>query len=144
MPLLGDFSRIGGLQRSLSALASVPSRAAGPASASINALLRQEYAQGTDPYGRAWAPLAASTLRRGRRPPPLTATGRMRDGTLANPLRGSGVSVVLPFPGVIHMGGSSRGLPARPPLPRGGQLPRAWRDAVNRAVVMSFRSAMGA
>jgi hypothetical protein len=140
MPLIGDFSRIGGLQRSLKELASVPSRAARPASDALNVLIREGYDRGTDPYGRAWAPLAASTLARGRNPPPLTASRRMRDNTLANPLKGVGIGIRLPFPGIIHMGGSRRNLPARPPLPKGGRLPLAWRDAVNTAVTMAYRA----
>lgn len=126
MPLIGSFSRLGGLQRNLVELARVPSAVAPQASADLTALLQQEYSSGADPYGVPWAPLKKSTLRKGRRPPPLTASGGMRRGTKAFPISGAGVGFAVPFPGNIHQGGSVRGLQARPILPRGGRLPATW------------------
>lgn len=125
MPLIGSFARLGGLQRNLAELAKVPSAVSSEVAPVLTGKLQEQYATGTDPYGRPWAPLRPSTLRKGRRPPPLTASGAMRDGTRAFALPGAGVGFSVPFPGRIHQGGSVN-MQARPILPRGGRLPAGW------------------
>ncbi len=138
MPLIGDIRRLGGLQANINRLAQIPARASRAVSDRINDRLQEGYDRGTDPYGRPWAPLQASTLAKGRHPPPLTASGDMRRGTIAKPLQRGGVGLLLPFPGQIHMGGSVRNLPARPPLPR-GPVPAAWKADIESSVRDAFR-----
>lgn len=143
MPLIGDISRLAGLQRNLAELAHVPAATSREVSDRLNPMLQQEYATGTDPYGRPWAPLRASTLKKGRRPPPLTASGAMRRGTKAFPLPGAGVGFSLPFPGNIHQGGSVRNLAARPVLPRGGRLPASWGLVIRESARDQVRKRLG-
>lgn len=131
VPLLGSFSRLGGLQRNLQELARLPAAVSAKVAPELTTSLQEEYATGSDPYGRPWAPLKASTLRKGRHPPPLTASGNMRRGTKAFALSGAGVGFAVPFPGNIHQGGSVD-MQARPILPRGGRLPAGWTMTIKR------------
>ncbi len=142
MPLIGDISRLGGLQRNLNELARVPAATSREVSERLNPMLQQQFATGTDPYGRPWAPLRPSTLKRGRRPPPLTASGKMRRGTKAFPLPGAGVGFTVPFPGNIHQGGSVN-MQARPILPRGGRLPASWGLVIRESARAQVRQRLG-
>ncbi len=93
--------------------------------------LREGYAEGKDPNGNAWAPLRPATLARGRFPPPLTDTGKMRDSTKAVALPGSGVGFEIgPAYAVHHYQGTTI-MAAREQLPHGG-LPSKWRAELAR------------
>jgi len=133
MALTGDFAGLDKLQKHLEQLASVPSQASREIADGITRELQKEFKQGTDPYGKAWKPLRPSTLKSGRHPPPLTDSGRLRDGTLAQPMRGAGVQIVVGAPyGVFHQYGTRR-MARRPILPTGA-MPKAW-SAIIRASV---------
>jgi hypothetical protein len=127
----GDYAKLGRLQGNLSRLAKVPSQVATDASKRIAALIEEEFEQGKDPYGRNWAPLKPATLRKGRRPPPLTDTHTMRDSVRVAPLPGSGIAITIDDPANIHQTGS-RDMVARPILPRAG-FPASWSGAIRDA-----------
>ena len=123
--------------RSLERLAVVPRQLAVDAAPEITRLQRAQYAAGTDPYGARWKALAAATLRKGRRPPPLTDTKRMKNTTITIPLLAGRIGlrhfVHAPY-GVHHQYGSPRAnLPKREILPMRG-LPPAWRIALDTKV----------
>jgi len=130
---------LAGLRRTLAALAKVPAQAAPEAAKGISKLLQQEYAQGTDPYGKQWAELKASTLARGRRPPPLTASGQMRRGTKAKPMSGAGIALEAPSPANYHQSGTHV-MAKRMILPDKG-LPAAWRAEIDSAVKKTIKQA---
>lgn len=134
--LTGDFRKLALLKANLAKLARVPSQASAEASKDINQLIDREYAEGKDPYGKPWAPLRSATLATGRTPPPLTATGKMRKGTLARPLPSIGIGLQLPSPGIFHQRGTRR-MRARPILPYGG-MPRAWSAAIRTATARAL------
>ncbi len=138
----GDFRKLQLLKANLANLSRVPSQVAREASTSINGLIQQEFDRGQDPYGKAWAPLRSATLAKGRTPPPLTATGKMRGKTLAKPLQSIGIGLEFPFPGVFHQKGT-RKMRARPVLPYGG-MPRAWTAAIKIATAKALAKQLGA
>ena len=122
------------------------------AAPSLDALVQQEFDRGTNPYGTAWKPLAASTVARGRSAPPLTDTGAMRGGTTVKP---ADTSIVMqsPAPAFLHQYGwrlrlakpkakrskgqviammtHKTGGPARPIFPD-GRIPNGWRQLVRK------------
>lgn len=129
----------------LRTLSNVPSRAATPIAKRITDALQQEFEEGRDPYGRAWRPLKAWTLRR-HGPPPLTDTGRSRAATVAVPKAGKGVAIRLPEILVHHQFGYRNALTGkkvgpRPVLPVRG-MPRAWKGIIDEEVAAAFRSHM--
>lgn len=129
----GQFARV------LRELSRVPSRVAVVAAPKIRRLITEQFTREQDPYGAAWAPLTESSLRRGRRPPVLTDTRRMRGGVRVQPMVGAGLSVTIPAPYAgFHQTGTQH-MVARPIYPRAGMPPR-WRAAIERA----FRAALGA
>ena len=133
-----DVSKIGQWARQVRALASVPTRAALRAAPGIRDLVENMFASGSDAYGEAWAPLAPSTLARGRRPPPLTDTGAMRGAVGVVPMAGvAGVLVSIPHPAGVHQTGSRR-MPARQLMPSKG-LPQSWREVLVDAVTGAVR-----
>jgi hypothetical protein len=135
----GDFAKLGAMQQSLRNLVNVPSRAAGPAADGITKELRREYRAGTDPYGKPWAPLAPSTIARGRRNPPLTATRAMAGSTVAKTLPGAGIGLVADFPAAVHQNSRRARLPQRHVFPV-GVLPARWREVIERAIRKAFRA----
>lgn len=122
--MAADFFR---LANALRKLAAVPSQVSKDAAAEITELLWDEYAAGTDPRGRAWKALAASTIRKGRKPPPGTETFQMRDSTRAKP--GSGAGILLEVgPSYATYYDAVRNI-----FPRDG-LPPSWREAIRKAL----------
>lgn len=134
-----------GLQRltgTLRALAEVPSRAAADAAVRIGELVQESFGSGTDPYGRAWASLAASTQARGRTPPPLTDTGAMRGSVVVSPLPGAGIAVTLGAAYATFHQTGTRYMPQRQILPQSGGLAPSWRQAISDAVAANIRKAL--
>ncbi len=145
MPISGDGLRgIGQLQRNLRKLAEVPSRAAATIADELGRLMAEQFDQGADPYGNAWAPLAESTLARGRQNPPLTDSRDMRNGFHAAPMAGSGVSITFDVPYALpHQTGfrnarTKTRVPARPPLPV-NVMPARWNEAIVATVESEVR-----
>jgi len=99
----------------------------------IERLIQQQFDEGKDPYGKPWAPLKPSTLRRGRRPPPLTDTRAMRDGIKVRGIE-DGISIDVPASyASFHQEGAPKvNLAARPMLPEHG-LPESWEQAITSA-----------
>jgi len=137
-------ARIGRLQAMLHDLALVPRRVAEIAAPRLTKLLQDEFRQGQDPYGNDWAPLAASTLARGRHPPPLTDKRPLRRGTRAmvNPGRRAGIRILVGAPyGAFHQLGFRVGRTKVPPrriLPQFG-MPKTWRAVLEKAARQAFR-----
>ncbi len=141
--MANDFKSLDRLAATLRDLAHIPSQVSTEVSKEISKELTKEYTSGSDPYGKPWAPLKPSTLKKGRHPPPLTDTGRMKSGTKAVPLPGAGVGIVVGAPyGVYHQTGT-KNMEARPILPNKG-MPAKWREIVKRvagkAIAGKFRT----
>lgn len=117
------------LRANLNALARVRSRAAVKAAASITAQIRIDTSAGLDCYGRPFAPLAVATLRRGRRPPPMTDTGRSLRETRAQPIAGAGIAIVLGGAYGYHLRRTGT-RPARQVLPVRAGLPASWKRRI--------------
>lgn len=138
---------LGQLQRNLRKLAEVPSRAAPTVAYELGRLMAEEFDAGVDPYGNAWAPLAPSTIERGRFDPPLTDTHAMRGGFHAEPQPGAGVAISFDVPYVLpHQTGFRNArtrtrVPARPLLPT-NTMPARWNEAIKATVEEAIRGAV--
>lgn len=109
----------------------------------INLLLQEQFDGGFDPDGRPWAPLAMSTLRRGRHSPPLTDTGRMRAHVRAVRV-GTNVAIESEPPAVYHQSGTSR-MPRRQIWPDTlSGMPARYESRLglvaNQAMLLAIRS----
>jgi hypothetical protein len=137
----GDISAMGRLADRVADLSEVPSRASKRVAFKLESFLEEEFDDGADPYGTPWAPLAESTLERGRRPPPLTDSHAMRDDARVRPLRGAGVAMTVDAAyAPPHQTGWANA-PARPILPARAELPRRWAEAIKSAVSDAMRGA---
>lgn len=131
MPVTGDPSQLAKLAQRLQKLAGVPQRAAVKFAPVLKDFLATEFAQGVDPFGDPWKPLAGNTLKKGRHPPPLTDTGAARDALTVVP---SGARDRASLPGYLkyHLQTGRAVLPLR-----GESWPEAWarsiKDALNKA-----------
>jgi Phage virion morphogenesis family len=144
--------RMRGLAKTIESLSEVPRDAAKTAAPKLTLLLQEQFERGIDPYGRPWAPLAKSTLKKGRHPPPLTDTGRLKGGTRAQPYPGqqAGIQLVAGADyGRFHQFGFrvfGQPVSAREIFPTRG-LPFAWRitikDAIRRAVKSKLTKSRG-
>lgn len=145
MPFRGNTKKIASVARSIQKLSDVPDRAARAVAEDISEFIQDEFDGGADPYGRAWADLTESTLK--RRPyrgfPPLTDSGDLRDSVEVTPVKGRGV--VIKFVGGsrsaesagFHQFGTEN-MVARRILPNNG-LPALWREALSAAVKKAVR-----
>ncbi len=141
MPLSGDFAKLGLLKANLARLSRVPAQTASAVSKSIAAQINAQFDSGQDPYGRKWAALRPATLRRGRRPPPLTDTGAMRDSVRVSPAPGAGVTITIGAEYArFHQTGTVN-MAQRPILPHGG-FPRGWSGAIQEAASAQFKEAI--
>ena len=123
----------------LGELADLPSRITSDVATDINALLEQEFDDEADPYGRAWAPLAESTIKRKGHSQILHETGALRAGTQALAMGGKGIEIVSLDYGQYHQSGTGT-MPARKILPDGAnELPKAW----SAAIEARYRAAFG-
>lgn len=133
------------IRRVVDELGQLPRKLAIASAPEITKLLRAQFDEGKDPYGRPWRPLAKSTIARGRRPPPLTKTGKLRDGTVARPMAGGRIGLTLrvgaPY-GVFHQQGRGRP-PRREILPTRG-MPAAWRRVLTEQSRLLAERAQGA
>lgn len=124
----GDFGALAKLAETLKNLDKeiVPDVAL-KAAVAINEVVEEQFDQGKDPYGRSWEPLADSTIKKGRTPPPLTASGKMRRKAKAVP-GVKGIVEKIPSPAGFHQTGTKK-MPARMLVPH-GVLPPLWSDAL--------------
>lgn len=112
--------------KALRDLTKVPSQIAGAVAKEISRDIQKNFDAGQDPYKKGWQALAASTLAKGRHPPPLTDTRKGRRGVKVFPAQGAGVNIVSQ---VGYMGVHQEGwgpIPRRSFLPI-GVLPRVWK-----------------
>lgn len=138
---------IGRLQQTIRRLSDLPRATAEEAQEPLNRLLREEFRNGTDPYGRAWAPVKSSTIARRLRTKsstPLTDTRALRDGTRVDLRDGgrAGLTIRTGAPyGYFHQVGFRVGrtnVPARPVLPDRG-IPAPWRRVLEAAARRAAR-----
>lgn len=126
MPLTGDFAALSDLGKGLGRLARDGVGLTRAAMAGAKLLSDALSERQRDPVGRAWAPLALSTLRhRRRRGPILLRIHRARRWRLVGPGRFRVENTRKPHDG-YHTSGT-RKMPARPDLPvmPGGDVPYA-------------------
>ncbi len=116
----------------LEQIAASPPKIAALAASQIATAVDREFAQGSDPYGDAWAALSESTTSKGRFPPPLNDAGAMKGSTAVN-VEGTSVRVSVEEPANFHQSGTGA-MPARPILPAdGAALPDPWNAAYEAA-----------
>lgn len=129
MAITGDFAIFGKLKAMIGRLEQVPKKMAAPLARKLDARFQKQFDTGTDAYGKPWAPLAVSTIRRkGGDARILIRTGMSRAVSYVASL-GGGVRFTIGGALKWHMQ-PSRNRPARPVLPIHG-LPATWRaDAV--------------
>lgn len=141
---------IGRLQETIRRLSDLPRATAEEAQEPINRLLQEQFRNGTDPYGRPWAPVKASTLelrKESRDPTPLTDTRDLRDGTTVEVRAGGRAGLVIKLGaayGYFHQVGFRAGktnVPPRRVLPQFG-LPASWRLALRQAAQRAARRAV--
>ena len=119
----GDFDKLQKLKASLQRTLKVPEKVAISFAPVLAGFLRQGFEAGTDPFGDPWKPLKAVTIRKGRTPPPMTATGNSRDALTVAP---TGTRDRAKLPNYLRYH-----LTSRPVLPmRGETWPDTWVKAV--------------
>lgn len=120
-------------------LAGVPSRVARRAAPRITVIIRLNTSAGLDAYGKPFAPLAPSTLARGRHPPPMVDTGRSLAETRARPLSGAGITIEIGGAYVYHVS-SYKTRPVRSVVPERAGLPASWNAALKLSSDQEFRT----
>jgi hypothetical protein len=133
MGLTGNLQALRHLAEQLDELSQVPSRASERIAQDLNPLIQAQFDEGKDPYGNPWAPLAPSTLRKGRSAPPLTDTGRMRATARAMAISATGVAVTIDSPAQFHQ-------EKRPILPVRGEVPETWERVVHNAIDVEIQA----
>ncbi len=119
----------------LEELEGIPSRVSSEVAQGINALLKEEFDNGTDPYGNPWTPLLPQTIRRkGGDTRILRDTDALSSGTIAKASQGAGVEIVSIEYGQYHQA-------TRQILPE-GELPTAWQDVIEQATERAFKKVM--
>jgi hypothetical protein len=121
-------------------LLEVPAQMAPKTALRITKLWKASYAAGQDAYGRPWARLAASTLRRKRGPGIMRETDATFDATRAVPAAGAGVSLSTGPVAAYHQE-ESGSRPARPVIPDHG-VPTSWIAAAREIGVDLARKAV--
>lgn len=133
-------SGIGQIRASLAKLAGVPSRAAPAVAIAIDNKLQDSFANECDAYGRPWAPLAPSTVKRKKGNSVIMyRTGASRAATHAVAAAGAGVRIATGPKMAFHLAASGT-RPARPILPIYG-MPASWNAAIKSAVDAAYKRA---
>jgi hypothetical protein len=133
-------SGIGQIRASLAKLAGVPARAAPAVAIAIDAKLLDSFANECDAYGKPWAPLAPSTVKRKRGNTVIMyRTGASQAATHAVAAAGAGVKISIGEKLQYHQGPSGT-RPARPILPVYG-MPASWNAAIKLAVDAAYKRA---
>jgi hypothetical protein len=137
-------AELGRLVQTIQRLSEVPRKMAVIAAPKLSALLQDQFDRGADPYGRAWAPLKPSTIAKGRRPPPLTDTRKLREKTVVKVAQyGLRMIVGMPY-GFFHQVGfkvSKTRVPPRRILPQYG-LPASWKRVLDESARQAAREAL--
>lgn len=82
MPIRGDFPQLRDGISHVRKLGGLGPQVFKAAETEIRKRIEAQFNEGKNPYGTPWKPLAPATLRKGRHPPPLTDTGKMRASTV--------------------------------------------------------------
>jgi len=136
---MGTPRKFGEFARALRELARVPAQISKPVAAAITKQMRRDFAAGVDPYQRTYTPLTASSLKRGRRPPPLR---KYRSYSTARPLPGGGIAMVNVHPQAgFHQTGTSR-MAKRIVLPD-GVVPAAWSAIIRKEFKAAVKRRVG-
>lgn len=136
MPVTGDFAKIAKLKASLQRALKVPQAAAIAFAPELRGFLQAEFSTGTDPFGDAWKPLKAITIRKGRTPPPMTASGAAAAGVAVS---AAGTKDRGKLAGYLKYH-----LNSRPVLPlRGETWPDKWLQAIKAAAAKKMTELVG-
>lgn len=142
---------IGRLQQTIRRLSDLPRAVAEEAAEPLNRVIAEQFRNGTDPYGKPWAPVTATTLARRRvskDPTPLTDTRALRSGTEVEPrARGrAGLTIKTGAPyAYFHQVGfrvHGRKVQSRPVLPDRG-IPAVWKRILDDAARRAARRLVG-
>lgn len=128
------------LRANLAKLARVPSQFAKRGAERLTILVHINTSSGLDAYGKPFAPLAISTLRRRRRPPPMVATGQSLDETRFTALGGAGIAMVIGG-AYKHHRRSHKGRPVRAVAPERSGIPAAWNRVLRETEKSVVRAA---
>lgn len=129
-----------GIRNALRELTRVPSRVSSKAAPAIERLWRRDYMAGLDPYGKAWAPLRPSTVRRKGHDRIMVESGETLAQTRARPLGGAGIALRTGPKASWHMQATAS-RPARRVLPAFG-LPKTWRAELREISAREFKRAV--
>lgn len=131
-----------GLIDTLSELDGIPSRIARTVADRLNEEIGDQFVRQTDPYGKPWAPLLPSTVRRKRGDTRILArTDELASTTEASPTAGAGIEITSVEYGQFHQSGT-KNMTRRAVLPDEGELPPAWLDIIQEATDEEFAKAM--
>lgn len=134
----GDFAGLSAARERVAQLAGAVERTARAAVPKLAEILDEQFRLGLDPSSDPWAPLAPSTVARGRHAPPLTDTGLMHAGATVTSDGGT-ITMRLDTPAEHHQYGTAN-MVARALLPSDAEeLPPAYA----LAMAQSASSAMG-
>ncbi len=132
--LEGDFAGLAAVIGELEGMADLVGDICVESSAEIEQAIDSQFTLGTDPYGKAWAPLKASTLKRHphRHDPPLTDTGAMRSSVTVQATMDF-IGVTIADPAGYHQDGTDH-MVSRPIIPSDARgIPPAWEAAIRDA-----------
>lgn len=142
MQLVGDFAKLGLLRKSLRDLAAVPSQVSKDVATRLDQRVNDCFANETDVYGKPFASLKASTVRRKKGNTVIMyRTGRTQAQSGAVAMAGAGVRVYIGPAGYWHLEKSGT-RPERLLLPK-YRLPKTWREDIRLAFEARARRALG-
>ncbi len=140
MPVSGDFSAFAGMRSTMNELAKVPSQLARPCVAKLNPFIDEMFANGHNPYRKAWAPLKPSTVRRkGGNKQILVRTRKLWPGTKFVAKSGAGIALVIGPNGIWAQVGAPERV-VRDVAPMYG-LPAHWRAAIKSVALAKLGEA---
>lgn len=128
------------LAYTLRGLLAIPATASREVAAALKNQIDLDTSSGKDCYGKNFAPLKPATVARGRKPPPMVATGASLDATTVKPAAGAGVVVQLGGHYPHHMKATANRA-ARRTLPVGTR-PAMWTARIKRAVDSAVKRAL--
>lgn len=123
-------------------LVKIPAKASPGFAERVRERLDEQFMNGTDPYGRAWASLKPATLKKGRHPPPLTDSGHGSRNITALPMRGAGVKLVSKVPYMQRHQEGYKHTEARPFFPV-RVLPKLWGKDLDEEIQKTLNKEIG-
>lgn len=130
------------LAENLGELSTVPSRVAKAAAADIDAMLAEEFATSTDPYGNPWPRNAPATVAKKGVDWPMVETAETSQETGARAMAGAGIEVRSTEKAGFNQF-ERENAPARPVLPAGTDLPQRWQEAIQQRTSEAVQKTMG-